>query len=219
MLLQATTPPVARRRATDTISLVAGLVGLVAIAFVAVIDLWWGLTVEGYSLVADTVSDLAAGDESGTVDLAMKCFAISVAIIGAGLWRWDLGHRKGAPKRWIAGCIIVLLLSPVIYWIARYDGYSGLPTSRMEIHLSLVAVLAAGFPLAAWLMGPGFAAVSERWRLFSRLLAVLWVPLAALFWFSPTGYDGLVERALAAILLLWFGAAAWMLLRHGRGYA
>ena len=217
MLLEATAPPVAKRRARDPISFVAGAVGLAAIVFVAAIDLWWGLTVEGYSIVANTISNLAAGDESGTVDFAMKCFAISIAVIGAGLWRWDLGDRTSSPKRWVAGSVILLLLSPIVYWIARYDGYSGLPTSQMTIHLSLVGVLAVGFPLAAWLMGPGFAAVSLRWKVTSQLLALVWVPLAAYFMFMSTSWDGLYERGLAAILLGWLGIAAFNLVRRGRG--
>lgn len=217
MLLQATTPPVSRRRARDPISLVAGALGLAAIVFVAVVDLWQGLTMEGYSIVANTISNLAAGDGSGLLDLAMKSFAVSIAVKAAALWRWDLGHRTGNPKRWVAGCIILLVLAPIVYFIARYDGYSGLPTSRMEIHLALVAVLAAGFPLAAWLMGPGFDAVSRRWRAMSQVLAVLWVPLAAWFMFMPTSWDGLYERGLALILLVWFGTAASNLVRQGLG--
>ena len=217
MLFQAVTPPVARRHARDPVSLATGAIGLAAIAFVAVIDLWWGLTVEGYSIVANTISNLAAGDESGTVDFAMKCFAVSIAVVAVGLWRWGLGDRTKRPWRWTAGCIVLLVLSPIVYWIARYDGYSGLPTSEMTIHLSLVAVLAAGFPLAAWAMGPGFEAVSYRWRIASQVLALIWVPLAAYFMFMGTSWDGLYERGLAAILLGWLGIASWNLVRQGLG--
>ena len=218
MLDQAIAMPVAKRRPGDTISLLVGAYALLAIAAVAVIDAIWGLfVVADYSWISDTISDLAAGDSSRIVDFAIKGFSIAVGLVGLALWRWNLGRLTGHSWRYWVGCAIACALAPVIYFIAGYDGYSGKPMGEMTIHLYLVYALGLGFPLMAWLTEPAFEAVSRRWRNLSLGLAVIWVLTAPYFMFMGTGWDGLYERGLALMLLVWFGVAGWNLVRQGRG--
>ena len=206
-----------RRRSRDWISLAAGALVLAAIAFVLVIDLWWGLTHDGYSYVADTISDLAAGVNSWTMDLALTGLAVAVGLLALALARLDLGEATGRPWRYRLGCLIVLLLAPVLYLIAGHDAYGDGERGGTEIHIYLVYALGVAFPLAAWLLGPGFQAVSNRWRDVSLAVAVVWIVAAPPFLFMPTGFDGLYERALALVLLAWFALAALNLVREGRG--
>ena len=219
MLLEAHAPPTVKHRPGDAVSLAAGAYALAAIAVVALVDLAWGLSHDDYSYVADTISDLAAGTYSKVPDLALKGFSIAAGVVGLALWRWKPGARNDDSWRWSIGCAVVCALAPVLYWIAAYDGYSGEPTGEMTIHLYLVYALGAGFPIAAWLLGPGFEAVSHRWRNLSLGLAAVWVIAAPYFMFMGTSWDGLYERGLAVLLLAWFAAAAWNLVRHGRGRA
>ena len=217
MLADTMRVPAAKRGLGDTISLAAGTYALVATAAVAVIDLWWGLTHEDYSYVSDTISDLAAGTNSTVMDAALKTFAVAVGVVGLALLRWNPGGRAGRGARFTVGALIVCALAPVVYFIAAYDGYSGEPTGDMTVHLYLVYALGIGFPVAAWLTGPGFRTVSGTWRDWSLAIAALWVLAAPWFMVMGTSWDGLYERGLAVLLLAWFAAAAWNLVRCGRG--
>lgn len=218
MLLETAPTRSATRRRGHPVSLAIGAFALVAIAFVAVIDLLWGLTHENYSYVSDTISDLAAGTNSWTMDLALTLYAVAIAAVAFGLWLWAPG-RNTESWRWTLGCLVVLAIAPIVYVIAAHDAYGDGESGGFVIHHYLVYALAAAFPLAAWLLGPGFDAVSVRWRNLSLVLAVLWVLTAPWFMMMGTGWDGLYERGLALMLLVWFGTAAWMLLRRGRGEA
>ena len=46
------------------------------------------------------------------------------------------------------------------------------------------------------------------------VLAVLWVIGSPIFYFMDTAFDGLVERGLAGVLLLWVAVCAWSLIRE-----
>ena len=209
--------PTAKRRRGDPLALTAGLYALTAIAFVAVIDLWWGLTHDSYSYVADTISDLAAGANSWTVDVALTGFALAVAVVALALLRWDLGARTGHTWLYRTGCLITLALAPILYFIAAHDAYGDGEAGGFVVHHYLVYALGAAFPLAAWATAVGFADVSRTWRNLSLVLALIWLPAAPYFIFMGTSWDGLFERGLALILIVWFGAAAFNLVRRGRG--
>ena len=214
MLDDASSLPVSRTREPDVISLTAGLYALAAIAFVAVMDLAWGLTVENYSWTADTISDLAAGDASTAYDWAIIGFAAAMVVVAAALFRWNLSDWKGD-----VGPFIGAVLGLIVYFIASYDEYGdGDPRGgAMTIHYALAAALAIGFPLMALLLKPAFEEVSETWSQASLAIGVVWVLLVPVFWFLPTGSDGLIERVLGSLLLTWHALAAIYLVRHGRG--
>ena len=217
MLADTFAMPTAKRRRGDALALTAGLYALAAIAFVAVVDLCWGLTHQNYSYVADTISDLAAGVNSWTMDVALTGFALAVAVVALALLRWDLGARTGHTWRYRVGCLLALALAPVLYFIAAHDAYGDGEAGGFVIHHHLVYTLGALFPLTAWATAPGFADVSRAWRNLSLVLALIWLPAAPYFMFMGTSWDGLFERGLALILLVWFGAAAFNLVRRGRG--
>lgn len=216
MLADTFAMPAARRRHGDALAFAAGTFVLATIAFVALIDLWWGLTLNGYSYIADTISDLAAGSGSWTMDLALTTYAAAVAVTGLSLWRWPGSRTNGAVRHGI-GCAIVVALGPVIWFIAAHDAYGDRETGGFVIHRDLVYALGLGFPLAAWLLAPSFDAVSRVWRNASLLIAIAWALAAPYFTFMVTTWDGIYERGLALLLLAWFAVAAWNLVRRGRG--
>lgn len=196
----------------DTPSLLAGAFGMAACAFAAVIDLVWGLTHANYSYVSDTISDLAAGVNSWTQDLAINGLAIAIGLIGLALLRWKVDGWK-----WTAGAVTVIALGVVVYFIASRDVYGDGEPGGVVIHDYLVYALGLGFPLTAFLMAPDFGRFSRFWRNASMVIGAIWVVLAPYFLFMATSWDGLYERGLAALLLFWLALASWMLLRRGRG--
>lgn len=206
----AAAPPASQIR--DVPSLVTGLIGLAACAFAALVDLAWGLTHDNYSYVADTISDLAAGANSWTQDLAINGLAVAIGLIGLALLRWNVDSW-----RWTAGGSMIVALAVIVYFIAAHDAYGDGEPGGLVIHDYLVYALGLGFPLTAFLMAPDFGRFSQFWRSASTAIGGLWMVLTPYFLFMATSWDGLYERGLAALLLTWLALASWMLLRRGRG--
>lgn len=57
-------------------------------------------------------------------------------------------------------------------------------------------------------------ASAKRWASLSTLLGALWILLAPLFLYVPSGWFGLYERTLGLILVCWIVVAAWLLRRR-----
>lgn len=198
----------------NTTAFAIGAFVWLAIIAVIIVDLVWGLTHDNYSYVTDTISDLAAGSNSMTMDVAMKVFSFAIMLLSFGLYHLGREHDVSS-NRWLIGCAILVPLAIAIYFIASFDAYSNDTSSRaLTIHRWLTYGLAAGFPLICFLMSRGIGKFSKAFARYSQIAGVLWIITAPIFMFLPTGYDGLYERMLAAQLLIWFGGAAWLLIRQ-----
>jgi hypothetical protein len=189
--------------------LLCGSLAILGCLWVAIADLSAGFIVNDYNPIRETISDLAAGQRSWILDIGLQVFAGGLAACAAGLYLWKLDGL-----RWKIACVLLGLVSLSIVVIARHNAYGDNVPTGIEFHVYLVYFLGIAFGVLMWLMGHGLQKVSNRWMLFSRGFALIWLVLGPLFFFVPDAWNGLYERGLGFLMLVWAGAMAYLLIVH-----
>ena len=197
------------------ILLLIGIFIVLAAINVAIMDLFHGLTMEGYSYIADTISNLAAGKGSTILDISIQVFSISIALLSFGLWR--LGQLTNDVKwTYSLACVLLIVIAVVINFIAAYDAYfNDVDSTALTIHRWLTYALYSCFAAVTFLMASKFDEYSKIWGKYSRITGALWLVSAPIFMFMPTHMDGLYERFVATQLILWIMVSAVMLIMIG----
>lgn len=150
--------------------------------------------VPDYNWMADTISDLAAGDSEIIMDVALYCFA-------AGLFAVTLAasHAHLGRVSWSVGVFSLAILSALVVIIGARNEYGDADSEGVVIHVYLVYALGFFFALAPLSMAQAIG-IGHRWAKWSLLvLAVLWSVGSPIFFFLPTSFDGLFERVLGLI--------------------
>jgi hypothetical protein len=164
-----------------------------------------------YDWVADTVSDLSAGRYEIVQDVTLYAYAGSLVALAVAA-----AHLHTGSGRWSAAIFVLLALALCVTIIAARNEFGDGDSDGVEIHIYVVYVLgalfAALFVLAALEAGP--LSGSLRWT--SWICAVLWICGAPVFFFMPTGWDGLYERGLGLITIVWVLVLAAHLIRRAR---
>ncbi|MCB8838769.1 DUF998 domain-containing protein [Aurantimonas sp. VKM B-3413] len=188
---------------------VVGVLGCVVVVLANVV----GVIVQPKDgLVADTISDLAAGDYAIIMDVGLYAFAAGILAAAAGLRRLHWGNWS-----WTVGSWLLTLVAIMIVVIGAYGEYGDNDVGGLVIHLPLVLAMALTFTASALLTAAGFYRHRRRWFWFNIVCAVLWVAGAAAFWFSPTAIDGLVERLVGGVMVVWLFALSKLLIDRSKG--
>jgi hypothetical protein len=173
-------------------------------------DLVGSALVPDYDPISDSISDLAAGRVAWIQDFGLVSFAIGLAALA-----WGLG-RLGEGRAWVAGVICLALVAVDVAVIALHDEYGDREPGGLVFHLELVYALGLLFGLATLLLARGLYRVRPAWGWFDGTIAAAWIVLAPIFFFVPTRWDGLYERAIALVVLAWTFGMAWFLSRRRR---
>ena len=190
---------------------ICGIVGIAGSSIAIITDFIGAAVVDGYNPIRQTISDLAIGDYGWIQDIGLNLYAISLLICAIALWRWNLGDW-----RWRLGSVLLFLLSIDIIVISEHDQYANLAgSSGRSIHLYAVYVLGILFPLTCIAFSFGLRQISRKWWYFSYIIVALWVIFGPPFFQIPTALDGLYERFVAVILLIWTTAMGWLIFREG----
>ena len=110
---------------------------------------------------------------------------------------------------------MLFLLSVDILVISEYDTYADTNSFGASVHLVCVIILGVLFTLAPILTAFGLRKVGRKWYLFSLGTAFVWAPLSAVFFLTPTAWDGAYERFLSLIVISWVSAVSWLLVQAG----
>ena len=161
--------------------------------------------------VGETISEVAAGRWAWIQDFGLYAFALGVAALALALWRWRLG---GWP--WRSGAALLGLLAVVVVVIAAHDEYGDGDRGGIVIHIYLVYLIGLLFPASVGLTAGGLSHVQVGWRRFCTILVLAWTAAAPIFFLVPASWDGMWERLLAAMMLLWVGLVSGLLIRRGR---
>lgn len=191
-----------------------GVVGILGCIVVVVANLVGVMVQPQEGLIADTISALAAGRYAFIMDIGLYAFAAGILAAAAGLRRLHWGHWS-----WTAGSWLLTLMAVLIVVIGAHGEYGDGEPGGFVIHLPLVGVMALTFTASALLTAAGFYNHRRRWFWFNIVCAVLWVVGAAAFWFSPTWIDGLIERGVGMIMVVWLLAVSKLLIDRSKGKA
>lgn len=151
--------------------------------------------VPGHDWVADTISDLAAGEWEIIMDVALYGFA-------GGLMATALAasHAHLGAGGWTTGVMSFAVLAGLVAILGARNEYGDKDSEGVVIHIYLVYGLGLLFAVSCATMIGGLKACDHpRARLALIVLGILWVLMAPVFLMSPTGIDGVLERVLGLI--------------------
>ena len=167
--------------------------------------------VPDHDWIADTISDLAAGKYEFIVDIGI--YALSSALIAIALLAAHV-HMDG--WRWSVSIVGLAILGLIVFLIGARNEYGDNDSEGVVIHVYLVYVL--GFIMAAVpaLMAQGAGRGGRGYQLMLIGISIIWVVSAPIFFFLPTGWDGIYERYLALITFAMILTLARLFIKRGQ---
>lgn len=168
-----------------------GLMGCVSLAAGTMIAPWF---VPDYDWVSDTISDLAAGSDEILMDVALYGFAAGLLAVSIAAAHAHLGKTG-----WSIGTMSFAVLSVLVVIVAARNEYGDGDQGGIVIHSYLVYGLGALFLGGPLSMTAGLRSAHPGARRIIIGLAVVWALTAPLFFFMPTGIDGIYERGLGVV--------------------
>lgn len=184
------------------LKLCAGLMVLGAISIVAG-NILGTVIHPTHDPIADTISDLGAGEYEIFQDVALYGYAIGILGLALGL-----AHRHDGSKRWTTGICALVAVAGLVIVVAARNEYGGGDNEGAVIHVELVCALGALLVVAPLCLARGLRHIGQWFGTASVGFAVLWTFAAPVFFFLPTSIDGGYERALGVLVTLWFLSVA-----------
>lgn len=188
-----------------------GWIALLGSAALLIGNVVGSIVVPDHDWIADTVSDLAAGRFEIIQDVALYGYAGALLALALGT-----AHVHDGAFRWTALTFILVLLALCVVIIGARNEYGDGDSEGLVIHIYIVYVMGALFAGCFILMGLVGDQLSGRLRIVSWCVAVLWCVGAPIFFLMPTGYDGLWERGLGVVSLVWVVTYGCVLLQVSR---
>ena len=177
---------------------IAGWTGALTLLLAVVVAPYF---VPHHDSIADTISDLGAGKYEWIVDVGLYGYACGLACLAVGAAHMHPGGDVG----WTAGLLILLVLALLVTVIGARNEYGDGDSDGVVVHIYLVYALGAGFAAAPFAMA---SQARGRLALAFRVLGGLWILAAPVFFFLPTGVDGIYERGLGILALGWSSCLA-----------
>ena len=202
-------------RDTTAETLAPGFIGcLVWITILGAASLLLGnvigsIVVPGHDFVADTVSDLAAGKYEIIQDVALYGFAAALMALALGAATLHSGET-----RWSLLIGALALLAACVVIIGARNEYGDNDNDGVVIHIYVVYGIGALFAGCFLIGGLAGGRIAGFLPAVSWGCLVLWAVGAPVFFFLPTEWDGLWERGLGVICVVWVVSFAWAMRQH-----
>ena len=168
-----------------------GLLGCVSLFAGAIVAAFY---VPDYDWVADTISDLGAGEHQRIMDWTLYGFAAGIMATALGAAHAHLGKLA-----WSTGIVSLAIIAGLVIVIAARDEYGDGDTGGLVIHSYVVMAYGLAMAVAAFAAAPGAAAARGWFRPALIGLGLLWCLASPYFFFMGTSWDGLYERGLGVI--------------------
>lgn len=153
---------------------------------------------DSHDWVADTVSDLAAGDLEIIQDVGLYGYAgalIALALANA--------HVRMPGRSWTVTVFTLALLALCVTVIGARNEYGDGDDEGVEVHIYVVYALGVLFTLLFFAATRGLRHVAASYRWISLGCGVAWAIGAPVFFVLPTNIDGLWERGLGIVTCVW----------------
>lgn len=156
------------------------------------------IVVPNHDFVADTVSDLAAGRYEIIQDVSLYGFAVSLIALGLAS-----SHVHSGVTRWSLLTFALVLLALCVVIIGARNEYGDGDNEGIVIHIYIVYALGILFTAVFALMALEGGRIAGFLSTVSWGCLALWSIAAPIFFILPTEWDGLWERALGVITVVW----------------
>jgi Protein of unknown function (DUF998) len=157
-----------------------------------------GMMVPNYDPVADTISDLGAGQHAIIQDVGFHAYAMSLIAIAVGL-----AHVHQGGFKWTAGIFTLVITSVLVLLIGGRNEYGDGDNSGVVLHTYFVYGLALMVLITPLLLSAGLAKWDGVYQKFAWIFSGLWLITAPIFFFLLTNIDGLYERGLGLLMTAW----------------
>lgn len=160
--------------------------------------------------IADTISDLGAGRYEFIADIGLYAFSaalISVALLAAHV------HLGG--KGWSVGIVGLALLGLIVFLVGARNEYGDNDSEGVVIHIYLVYALGLLMAVIPWSMSNGASRADAHYGRILVSISALWTISAPIFFLLPDGIDGIYERYLGLIAIIFVLSLATLFIRRG----
>lgn len=188
-----------------------GWLGILSCAVFAAAVVTADLMVPRQGWMADTISDLGAGELEFIVDIGL--YGYSGGLIACALGAAHI-HLGGA--RWSWGVAGLAFLGLIVFLVGARNEYGDGDNEGVVIHSYLVYALGFLFFAVPMAMSFGARAAGVRFLRAFRIGSVLWALAAPPFFFMPDGVDGAYERGLMLLSFIFVVAFGRLLIAEGR---
>ena len=173
---------------------VLGWYAIIGCAIFAISILIADWVVPDHDWIADTISDLGAGKYEFILDIGI--YAFSASVISTALLASHI-HLGGV--RWSIAIAGLALLGLIVFLVGARNEYGDDDNDGVVIHVYLVYGL--GFLMTAipLLLAKGAGRIAQGFTQALIAIAIVWSISAPIFFFLPTGWDGIYERYLGLI--------------------
>ena len=188
-----------------------GIIGIIGCLIFVGAVIVGDVVVPNHDFVADTISDLGAGQYEAIADAGI--YAFSAALIACAMGA-SHAHLGGDRWSWAVGGLAFLGL--IVFLVGARNEYGDGDDEGVVIHVYLVYALGLLFAVVPWAMSRGAGIMGRGWKIAFRWCAILWALAAPVFFVLPTGIDGLYERGLMLIAVVFTVILASLILLRGR---
>ncbi len=188
-----------------------GTLGALGCAALIIGTLAAQMIVPGHDWIADTISDLGAGDWEIIMDVAL--YGFSGGLLATSL---AASHAHLGAVGWSTGVLSLAVLAALVIIVGARNEYGDNDNEGIVIHRYLVYGLGALFLIMPLAMSVGIRRDHPKagWALIG--LAIAWAVVAPIFLLVPTSIDGLMERVLGVIACAIISSLSWVFFNRGR---
>ena len=188
-----------------------GAFGILGCAALVLGTLAAQIIVPGHDWIADTISDLGAGEWEIVMDLALYGFA--AGLLAAAL---AAAHAHLGGVGWSVGVLSLAILAALVIVVGARNEYGDNDEEGVVIHIYLVYGLGLFFFLTPLCMMTGIGREHPTAKKLLIGLAVAWGFAAPIFLLAPTSVDGLLERLLGVIACAILAVLCYVFFKRGR---
>lgn len=162
------------------------------------------------NMVANTISDVAAGPYDWVQDAGFYVLSAGLCALAYGMY--DMHTRQW---HWRMAIATLPTMAVAVTVMGFYQEYGDGDHEWGEIHIYLVYTFGFSFLALLLLSIPHLVTHNSWWRLVNLWWIAIWTAGAIFYFNMATGYDGLVERTLGFAYLAWMFLLAWRLAIEG----
>lgn len=186
---------------------IGGIATIVGSLCAVIADIVGILVYKNHNPIKQTISQLAHGKYAYIQDLGLTFFGLGTLVASIALYVWKLKSVK-----WILGVILLAFMGISTIVLAEFNQFAGEPGTT--IHIVIALLIGVSFLLSTLLLGFGFKKMDLHWYYLSVGIGITFLVACSGFLIISENYEGIYERGVATIMLVWFLALGYNLIKY-----